>query len=263
MKKKVLTEKEVLEQERMQELSNIQMVIPFLNEPTYIFVVGAQVHYGNIQKSVIQEILYEGKAYGLLCTHIQNGKTETHYRIVPWMSIRPTNQGTTRFSKNEDLRLNYENSSVESLVHTYYYFGIDTNPEYQREYVWNQEDQELLIDSIFNRINIGSFVLAQNSYEKVEDPLYEIIDGKQRLLTLIAFYENRISYQGVFYNDLSGFDRATFLHCPVSLAKVRECDLYTKLRYFLMVNRAGKVMAPEHLQSIEEKMAKLQEVYSF
>ena len=36
-------------------------------------------------------------------------------------------------------------------------------PDYQRGYVWEQEDKELLLDSIFKNIDIGKFVFIRLS----------------------------------------------------------------------------------------------------
>ena len=79
------------------------------------------------------------------------------------------------------------------------------NPDYQRDYVWELSDKQLLIDSIFNNIDIGKFAFIHLDYKTWNKTgyAYEILDGKQRLKTIIDFYENRFSYKGIYYNDLS------------------------------------------------------------
>ena len=86
---------------------------------------------------------------------------------------------------------------------------------------------------------------------------YEILDGKQRLSTLIEFYENRIKYKGKFYNELSGNDRYVFKHHSISVAEVDATDKQTILKYFLMLNRTGKVMSSEHLATVESMLNKI------
>ena len=263
-KKKELTEEERLAVERERALSFLEENLPFINEPTYHFNIGDVVVYGNLENPTVTEIFHEGKAYGLTCIgKVQDSKgKEKTYHVVPWMRIRPVVHGTTNFSENQNVRLEFNNSNLESLLHYYYFFGIDTNPDYQRGYVWEKGDQELLLDSIFKNINTGNFVLITRSQEsRLKTPhMYEILDGKQRLLTLAAFYENRISYQGKFFNDLSGKDRHTFLNHRTPIAFVDECDRRMVLKYFLMLNRTGKSMDPKHLQMVEEKLAMLKEI---
>ena len=66
------------------------------------------------------------------------------------MDIRAIKHNDSNFSKNQDVRINFNNSTIESLLHTYYNFGINMNPDYQRDYVWTMEDKLLLIDIILH-----------------------------------------------------------------------------------------------------------------
>ena len=83
---------------------------------------------------------------------------------------------------------------------------------------------------------------------------YEILDGKQRLSTFIEFYENKLAYKGKYYNDLSGIDKKAFTEHQVAVAEVRETDKKTVLKYFLMLNRAGKSMDESHLAEVERML---------
>lgn len=263
IKNKELTIEEKLEQEKQQGLSNIERELPYINTPSYHFNIGDKVSYGNLKESIVDEIFYDGKVYGLKCIATNNnyGKSYDYetYRIVSWVEIRPITHGTTNFSENQDIRLNYNNATIESLIHYHYHFGIDFNPDYQRGYVWEQKDKELLLDSIFKNIEIGKFVLIHLSDDEwiKRNLSYEILDGKQRLSTLIKFYENKLSYKGKYYNDLSGKDRNTFLEHRIAVAEVRETDRKTVLKYFLMLNRTGKAMDQSHLNEVEQMLREL------
>ncbi len=87
---------------------------------------------------------------------------------------------------------------------------------------------------------------------------YEILDGKQRLSTLIQFYENKITYKGKYYNDLSGMDKRAFTEHQVAIAEVRETDKKTVLKYFLMLNRTGKSMDESHLSEVEKMLKNME-----
>lgn len=258
--KKELTEEEKLKQERDLGLRDIEREIQFINNPTYFFKAAEEVTYGAFKKCVIDDIFDNGKYYGLICDAVDNNygnpieyKT---YRVAAWHEIRPLNHGDTSFAENQDVRIYFNNSTIESLFHYNYFFGIDFNPAYQRGYVWDKKDKELLIDSVFKNIDIGKFVLIHLSDREWIDRgiSYEILDGKQRLSTLIEFYENRFAYKGKFYNDLSGMDKRAFKNHTVSFAEVREIDKKTVLRYFLMLNRTGKSMDEKHLKEVEKML---------
>lgn len=264
VEKKELTTEERLEQEKNIEISHIQMEVPHINEPSYSFNIGDEVKYGAMKSAVVDDILFNGKVYGLRCIAEENnyGNVYDHevYRVAAWMDVRPCSFGETDFARNQDIRLNFVNSNVESLIRKHYFFGVNFEPDYQRGYVWTKEDKEMLIDSIFNNIDIGKFVFVQlpdSSYEN-GNYTYEILDGKQRLSTLIEFYENKLAYKGKYFNDLSAKDRDVFLRHNTSYAEVAKSDKKTVLKYFLMLNRTGKVMDKEHLQTVEDMLSELE-----
>ena len=259
-KKKVvkeLTVEEKLQNEKQRGIETIQRELPYINKPTYAFNIGDEVIYGSLKQSIVDEILYDGKVYGLKCIAIDNNygnpfEYET-YRVVSWTSVRPLAHDNTNFAKNQDIRISFNNSTIESLMHHHYHFGIDFNPEYQRGYVWEQKDKELLIDSIFNNIDIGKFVLIRlrDDEWRSRGLSYEILDGKQRLSTIIEFFENRFSYKGKYYNDLGGMDKIAFKHHTISVGEIDNTDKKAVLQYFLMLNRTGKSMDEEHLKDVE------------
>jgi len=247
-KKKELSQEDRLQMEKENELKNIKRKIIHLNTPSYFFDVGDKVSFGSFKDSIVEEVLFDGKVYVLKCLATNNSYGNPYdyetCRVVPWIEVRPINGSIdTNFSENQDVRLNY-------------CFGIDFDPDYQRGYVWDETDKELLLDSIFKNIDIGKFVLIHLSDEEwYERGLsYEILDGKQRLSTLIEFYENKLSYKGKYFNDLSRMDKMAFVEHQVSVAEVSETDKKTVLKYFLMLNRTGKSMDESHLSEIEKKL---------
>jgi hypothetical protein len=74
--------------------------------------------------------------------------------------------------------------AVKKFIDDYIY-RIDLDADYQREKIWSREDQEKLIDSIIQNIDIPKIYLAR--VEDSDNFDYECIDGKQRMATLLAF----------------------------------------------------------------------------
>lgn len=260
-KKKELTKEEKLQREKESGLSNIERKIQYLSTPSYFFGVGDKVSYGCLKESVVEEVLYDGKVYVLKCIATDNNYGDSFdyetYRVASWVDVRPIcNSTDTNFSENQDVRLDYYNSTIEGLLLKQYGFGIDFDPDYQRGYVWDETDKELLLDSIFKNIDIGKFVLIYLSDEEWHERGlgYEILDGKQRLSTLIEFYENKLPYKGKYFNDLSRMDKRAFTEHQIAVAEVRETDKKTVIKYFLMLNRTGKSMDESHLVEVEKML---------
>ena len=89
-----------------------------------------------------------------------------------------------------------------------YHSGVDFDVDYQCEHVWELTDKVVLIDSIFNNIDIGKFVFVWRDFG-VKEKLYEIVDGKQRLLTIKEFLgdNNGFRLTGLNNKALNGLDK--------------------------------------------------------
>ena len=245
------------------DLSRLQDILPRLGEPSYRFDVGEQVRYGSVAESVVEEVLSDGKIYVIRCTKQKTAakNDETVCYAVPWTQVRPLIAADTALEQNRDIKLSFSPYTIEGVLTRYYHFGVDMDPYYQRGYVWEQEDKELLIDSIFSNIRIGELVFAKRDYEVCQSSgsLYEILDGTQRLDALRGYYENRYPYHGYYFNDLGARDRHVFLERTIPVADLIRPDEETILRCFLMLNRTGKRMDAAHLSSVEAMLQKLQE----
>ena len=75
---------------------------------------------------------------------------------------------------------------VKTFVDDYIY-RIDLDADYQREKIWSRKNQEELLDSILQNIDIPKLYLVKTREKESFD--YECIDGKQRMNTLLSFYK--------------------------------------------------------------------------
>lgn len=221
--------------------------------PTYQFREGDVVRVGINNRRTVLEVLDNGLCY---LTENEAGTT----CVYPWYSLRPLEKGTSSFTNLPNGKLHYMNVTVEILLMKHLLAGVDFYPEYQRNYVWEEKDRISLLDSIFTGVDIGRIIMRERSDEEyLQDGLmYEIIDGKQRLLTLLAYYENRFPYHGVFYNELSDKDRRQFLDADAALAIVHNLDMAGAIRIFLMTNKSGKTINDVVIKAAEKKLRDMQ-----
>jgi hypothetical protein len=152
--------------------------------------------------------------------------------------------------KENEFHLNFSNQSIEGLLTKVYSFGVDFEAEYQRELVWTSEDKTLLIDSIMDSRDIGKFLFMRLPFTSSNTPMYQIVDGKQRLTTICEFFEDRFVWRGRKFSELSGYDRCRLTDHLVSVSEVNELSREKSLELFLFVNDTGKPISKEHLDTV-------------
>ena len=240
-----------------------------INPPTRKFSLGDKVLVGALQNCIIVEILDNGKVYGVDHDRLNHNERRDPSDNGPkrvigfwsWQEILPmsANDGKSNFTIKEDIRIRFFNSTTDSLFNKVYSQGVDFTPEYQRDYVWELSDKVSLIHSIFNQIDIGKFTFYVRSYEeevKVGDHCRnEIIDGKQRLSTLVEFYEDRFPYMGKLFSELSFKDRCHFTGFDIIYGETENLTREQKIKLFLKVNTTGKVMDAQHLANVAKLIA--------
>lgn len=85
--------------------------------------------------------------------------------------------------------------------------SIDLDPDFQRtSQVWGDRDRAFLIDSILNGFDIPKIYIAD--FTKHDIPTlnlhkksYAVIDGKQRLSAIFAFYHDRLPLPPKFFHS--------------------------------------------------------------
>lgn len=75
--------------------------------------------------------------------------------------------------------------------------GLDLQPEYQRNFVWNNEFKDKLLLSLAKRYPIGNITLRRMDNYNAKGARQEVVDGQQRLTSIYNFINNEyeIGYQ--------------------------------------------------------------------
>lgn len=68
---------------------------------------------------------------------------------------------------------------------------LNLNPPYQRKSVWMPKDKRFFLDTVLNNYPCPAIYLQKHTDEHYKTT-YNVIDGKQRLTTVIEFYTNKI-----------------------------------------------------------------------
>lgn len=99
---------------------------------------------------------------------------------------------------------------INDFVHTKKWMNL--HPEYQRRLVWDKVKKSLFIESLIMNIPIPPIFLYEWDYSR-----YEVMDGQQRLSTIIDFYENRFKLTGL--EEWDSLNGRTYSELPPILQK--------------------------------------------
>lgn len=251
--KRIITEEE-RRKDRLERLEREQLWLA--PAPEQSFLIGESVSIGSLKNCVVEEIIDCGMIYGI--SYLKDEGPGYNYWF--WYDIHPSAEMRRKesFIQNKDIRIDFSNRWLESLLIKVFHFGVDFEPEYQRGFVWEHKDKVALIDSIFHNVDIGKFVFVERPFEPGK-PDYEILDGKQRLSAIVDFYLNRFQYNGCYYNELSTADMNWFLRHNISVAECRNLTEQQKLQYFIMLNTTGKTVDEAHMDEVKKLYRKRSE----
>lgn len=103
----------------------------------------------------------------------------------------------------------YRKSTSITISNFYEQFQLKKykmDPPYQRDMnVWNMEQKSFLLDTIFKNFPIPPIFLEQKIDPDTGITNYDVIDGKQRLTTIIGFINNEVPLPKEFGNDIYGY----------------------------------------------------------
>ena len=96
------------------------------------------------------------------------------------------------------------------------YYIMD--PDFQRDFIWGEEKQSKLIESVIMRIPLPVFYLAEN-----EEGRMVVVDGLQRLSTFHRFVHDELRLK---LPDRKGFNRKKFSELPPKIKnRIEDCNL--------------------------------------
>lgn len=117
---------------------------------------------------------------------------------------------------------------------------IDLQPPYQRNFIWTNKDQQLLIDSILKGYPLPSFFVYKKNDKEY---LYEMVDGQQRAETISRFAKGRIISSDK--KNINDIDKESFLSYRLNFVELSEIkDKESVEEYYYLVNKRGVPLNP-------------------
>jgi len=274
--KKELTVEDKIARAEQELLTGRGADMNLLPAPTRFFEIGDKVRVGNLDDVVIVKKIQSGLAYVYSCTKQERGEApRTVYQANVWFDVKSLDLNAdvpSLFSKYQTYPCLV--SDLFSIMHFASRGGLVSDIRYQRDYVWTEADKDALIESVFDRLDIGSFLFVRNAgyrhkegsgsrtyrtldgklveVERRKDDAIVIIDGQQRLTTLLQFVFDIRPYKGLYFSKLNWKDQHEFYNKALSYRIMEEYQVSEKeiVRMFLQANR-GVPQTPEHLAKVQ------------
>ncbi|MCY2966393.1 MAG: DUF262 domain-containing protein [Planctomycetota bacterium] len=156
-----------------------------------------------------------------------------------------------------EIRFDTRDFPVETIVRRFQE-GSFFIPPYQREFVWNLEDQSQFVESVVMGLPIPMMFLAED-----ENGTFEIVDGAQRIQTLVGFVSDELilrglaklsSLNGFRFTDLPQVQQNKFTSRALRLVILDEDTTDESRRdLFHRINKGGRnLMASERRRGVHE-----------
>jgi 5-methylcytosine-specific restriction endonuclease McrA len=150
------------------------------------------------------------------------------------------------------IRYEYTQQTVQDFINREKHGSLNREPGFQRQSVWNDRDRRKLIDSIVRGYPLPAIFL----HHRREDHVYDVIDGKQRLETILGFaralrgrsFEARLHLPGTDEPEWYDFRRLSrqkrdHLITGYKLQVIEvEGDLGDVIDLFVRINSTGKAL---------------------
>ena len=153
--------------------------------------------------------------------------------------------------KIKDLFKGYKDNSIDETAiddSVVAYNGkLNVRPAYQREFIYKEEKQKAVINTIMNNRPLNIMYWAQD-----ENGNYEVLDGQQRTLSICRFLDHKFSikFEGesvLWDNDLFKEELEKIYNYELLVYVCYECTATEKLEWFKTINISGEPLKPQEM----------------
>ncbi len=154
-----------------------------------------------------------------------------------------------------------ENPKISQIIEWHKLKHLNLNPAYQRlSGVWSIKDKEELIVTILNDLPMPEMFFHYRD-KKGGDYIYDVVDGKQRLQTIIDYIKGKfVSRISLNEKDKQRFSfralkekQSEFLKYPIRFFEVKELDMQHLTEIFVRINRTGRKLKPQEIRNARFK----------
>lgn len=123
---------------------------------------------------------------------------------------------------------------------------LDIRPPYQREFIYNDKEQQAVISTILNGYPLNVMYWVKRN-DDAECP-YEVMDGQQRTLSLCEYVAGKFSHNFLNFFNQTPDVQEKILNYPLTVY-VCEGGQSEKLEWFKTINIAGKPLNEQEINN--------------
>ncbi|HEY4249234.1 MAG TPA: DUF262 domain-containing protein [Lacunisphaera sp.] len=136
---------------------------------------------------------------------------------------------------------------------------LELNPPYQRRSVWTAKDRRFFLDTIFRGYPCPAVFLNKTIHSETHQTRYDVVDGKQRLQTILMFSRDQIAiaadfnderFNGKKMSQLGTDEKNVFWNyiLPVEFLTFAANDTHAVNLAFERMNRNSRKLEPQELR---------------
>ncbi len=143
--------------------------------------------------------------------------------------------------KIREIVKNYADNSIEGVVG--YDGKLDIRPKYQREFVYDDEKRNAVIDTINKGFPLNIMYWVKNSEDS-----YEVLDGQQRIISFCQYVNGDFSIDNRAFHNLTKDEQEKILdyECMIYFCEGTDKE---KLDWFKIINIAGVKLTNQELRN--------------
>jgi hypothetical protein len=146
--------------------------------------------------------------------------------------------------------------SIDRYVEEY---NLNLDPDFQRHHVWNLNQRIQFVEFILQGGKCNPIYFNHTAWMKSVDGEMVVVDGKQRLTSLLMFLNNEFTVFKNLDDKGIGFYSNEFNHVPYNIEIVIN-SLPTKkqvLEWYLQINKGNVAHTKEELDKVENMLKEI------
>lgn len=120
---------------------------------------------------------------------------------------------------------------------------LNLHPDYQRNFIWSPKEQKMLIKTIDDGYPLPNFF-----FEQKEDGTYDMVDGQQRAMTILKYFNNEFKdLNNKYFREKDEDAFLSYKLAVIVLSKVDQTQEKTIEEFYYLVNRQGEHLNPAEI----------------